>query len=187
VTPISTATKTAGKPIKIVHQRDQGTEQVVITPDGKTVYVLDYSGAVTPISTVTDTPGKPIELGQGVGAGSEMAITPDGKALYVLMFSAGQGPSYLIPIATATNTPLRRIPLNTNATAIVVTPDGKTAYVVGQPLNRVGRAGQEIEVTPVPTATGAPGNPISTGAVGSITFATPVVMTQDGRTICIVR
>jgi DNA-binding beta-propeller fold protein YncE len=100
VTPISTTTKTARNPIKIVHQRDQGTGQVVITPDGKTAYVLDSSGAVTPVSTDTNTPGKPIELGQGQGAGYEMAITPDGKTLYVLMFTAGLGPSYLLLIAT---------------------------------------------------------------------------------------
>lgn len=185
VTPISTATKTAGNPIKIVHQYDQGTGQVVITPDGRTVYVLDSSGTVTPISTATNTPGKPIELGQGQGAGSEMAITPDGKTLYVLMFTVGPGPSYLIPIATATNTPLRRIALDINATAIVITPDGKTAYVVGQPL-KVSRAGQQIEVTPIPTATSTPSKPISTGTTGSITSGTPVVMTQDGRTIYIV-
>jgi DNA-binding beta-propeller fold protein YncE len=190
VTPISMATKTAGKPIKVVHQKDEAAQQVVITPDGKTVYVLDSTGAVTPISTATNTPGRPIELGQLYGAGSEMAITPDGQTLYVLMFGLqGLGPSYLVPIATATNKPGHRIRLDMAATAIMVTPDGKTAYVVGQPLtaSRNPRAdvGQEIEVTPIPTATNMPGKAISTGTTGTITSGTPVAMTQDGQTIYI--
>jgi DNA-binding beta-propeller fold protein YncE len=133
VTPISTATKTAGKPIKVVHQPGQFAEQVVITPDGKTVYVLDSSGAVTPISAATNMPGKPIELRQAGGAYSyqsfKMAITPDGKTLYVAVAYL-TGPSYVIPIATATNTPGKPIRLETIARDIVVTPDGKTAYAV---------------------------------------------------------
>ena len=41
MTPISAATNRTGKPVRIVHGEYQGTEQVLATPDGKTVYVLD--------------------------------------------------------------------------------------------------------------------------------------------------
>src|SRR6516165_7271315 len=60
VTPISTATNTAGKPI-----RAGGTPSaMVVTPDGRTIYVGNYSpGTVTPISAVTNTVGRPIKIG----------------------------------------------------------------------------------------------------------------------------
>jgi DNA-binding beta-propeller fold protein YncE len=74
VTPVSTATGMAGRPIKAGSCRCLGTASdgvIAITPDGKTVYVLSGS-TVTPISTATGTPGKPIHLGT---VGSSMAIS----------------------------------------------------------------------------------------------------------------
>ena len=45
----------------------------MITPDGKTAYVLTGS-SVTPINTATNTPGKPIHV---AGAPAQLiAITP---------------------------------------------------------------------------------------------------------------
>ena len=76
MTPITTATNTAGKPIKV------GGGQLAITPDGKTVYVLGCApglfscfGTVTPITTATNTPGKPIKVGKFPLA---IAVTPNG-------------------------------------------------------------------------------------------------------------
>ena len=70
VTPITTATNTAGKPIKV----GRIAAEIAITPDGKTAYV-DSQGddTVTPITTATNTPGKPIKVGK---APYMIAITP---------------------------------------------------------------------------------------------------------------
>jgi hyaluronoglucosaminidase len=190
VTPVSTATDRAGKPIRVVDKYDEATVQVLATPDGRTVYVLDTAGAVTPISAATHRAGRPIELGQGDGGGAEMAITPDGKTLYVAMFYLpGGGPSYVIPINTATDRPGKRIRVPTAASAIVVTPDGKTVYVIGAPLTahaslRAPAGPQGIEVTAIATATGRPGKPVLAGK-GSVGMDTPVAMTPDGRTMYI--
>lgn len=185
VTPISTATKTAGKPITVAHQHRLSTEQIVITPNGKTVYVLDSFGGVTPISTATNTPGKPIELRLPGGPYSsqffKMAITPDGKTLYVAAAYL-TGPSVVIPIATATNTPGKPIRLETIARDIVVTPDGKTAYAVGMLLT-AGRDTPQIVVTPIATSTNTAGKQISTGT--SADMYPPDVMTPNGQTIYI--
>src|SRR5580704_10740984 len=57
VTPISIATNTPGKAIKA----GSAPTNMEITPNGKTVYVIDSGGpfgTVTPISTATNTPGK---------------------------------------------------------------------------------------------------------------------------------
>jgi hypothetical protein len=53
--PIATATNTPGPPIEIGNHPDG----IVITPDGKTVYVANVnSGTVTPIVTATNTAGE---------------------------------------------------------------------------------------------------------------------------------
>jgi DNA-binding beta-propeller fold protein YncE len=69
VTPISTATDTAGKPIKV----GPFPSLIAITSNGKTAYVTgpgDVGGGdtVTPITTATNTPGKPIRVGRAPDA-----------------------------------------------------------------------------------------------------------------------
>ena len=113
VTPIDTATNTAGPPIAV-----QDATQIAITPDGKTAYVSDPAGdAVIPIDTATNTAGTPIQIGR---APAEIAITPDGTTAYVI----DQGhPVALTPIATATNTAGTPILLGVSlGTAIAITP-----------------------------------------------------------------
>ena len=60
MTPIATATNTAGPPITVGNDPDD----IAITPDGKTAYVANSgSGTVTPIATATNTAGPPITVG----------------------------------------------------------------------------------------------------------------------------
>ncbi len=68
VVPISTATNTPGKPIRI----GLGLG-IAITPDGKTLYAAAQN-KVVPISTATNTPGKPIRLRYGLPSG--IVVTP---------------------------------------------------------------------------------------------------------------
>jgi YVTN family beta-propeller protein len=95
VTPISTATNTAGPRINV------GVNNVMAAaPNGKTIYVLDlHSNTVIPVSTATDRAGPPIKV-----ADYPFAITfmPDGKIAYVLSED-----DRLTPIMTATNTASR--------------------------------------------------------------------------------
>lgn len=58
VTPIATATNTAGRPIRVGCR----PLSIAITPDGKTIYVGASSNTVTPIDTATDHPGTPVEV-----------------------------------------------------------------------------------------------------------------------------
>jgi YVTN family beta-propeller protein len=84
VTPIGTATNTAGPPITV----GTGPGAIAITPDGKTVYVANQlSGTVTPIATATNTAGPPITTG---GIPFAIAITPDGKTAYVTNLDSGR-------------------------------------------------------------------------------------------------
>jgi DNA-binding beta-propeller fold protein YncE len=104
VVPVSTATNTAGKPIELARPDNPGGGQIVITPDGKTAYVLAGTYTVHPIATASNLAGPPIQLkshchGQGSSAQAAMAITPDGKTVYL----ACQGA--VVPISTASNLP----------------------------------------------------------------------------------
>ena len=68
MTPIATATNTAGTPIKV----GKRPFAMVVTPDGRTLYVANMnSNTVTPVTVATNTPGKPISVG----------IQPDALAL----------------------------------------------------------------------------------------------------------
>ena len=107
---MSTTTNTAGKPIELARPDNPGGGQIVITPDGKTAYVLAGTYTVHPIATASNVAGPPIQLKSHCGAKlssaqAAMAITPDGKTVYV----ACQGA--VVPISTASNLPGKPIHL----------------------------------------------------------------------------
>ncbi|MFI5287671.1 MAG: PKD domain-containing protein [Candidatus Dormibacteria bacterium] len=145
VTPIDTATNTAGTAIAV------GTSPgpIAITPDGKTAYVVEYqSNSVLPITLATNTPGTPIAVGT-FPAG--IAIAPDGKMAYV----TNEMSNTVTPVNIATNTVGRAIPVAGGPYGIAITPDGTAAYV--------GNLGSN-SVTPIDLATGIAGTPIPVGA-----------------------
>src|SRR6266704_1006167 len=161
MTPIATATNTAGKPIKI----GAIPAAIAITPDGKTAYIADeHPATVTPVATVTGTPGKPINIG---GFPWAIAITPDGKTAYAVT-GARRGTT-VTPIATATNTPGKPINIGggfPGAVAIAITPDGKTVYIATAAYIAGSCAGCPVgSVIPVATANGTPGKPINIGRI----------------------
>ena len=65
MTPIRTATNTAGPPIPV----GSGPFDIAITPNGRTAYILNFSGdTVTPIRTATNTAGHPSQSGTSPSA-----------------------------------------------------------------------------------------------------------------------
>jgi DNA-binding beta-propeller fold protein YncE len=147
VTPISTATNTPGRTITI----GPHAETWAFTPDGRTVYVGDLGFSVTPISMGTGKAGRPIPLHMEGGVGG-MAFTPDGRTLYVTGFKDNK----VIPISVATNTAGKPLTATGENLDIVLTPDGRTAYVFSGPVN------DSQVVTPISTATNTAGKPIRT-------------------------
>jgi YVTN family beta-propeller protein len=113
VTPVDTATNTAGTPIAV------GTNPtgIAITPDGATAYVANQgSDNVTPIDTATNTAGTPITVGTNPLG---IAITPDGATAYV----ANEGSDNVIPIDTQTNTAGTPIAVGAFPRGIAIGPD----------------------------------------------------------------
>jgi DNA-binding beta-propeller fold protein YncE len=128
VTPIRIATNTPGPAIPV----PPDSHAIAITPDGKTAYVLTSNyrvmgsnqvdpGSVTPIRTATNTPGPAIPDPDANGAAVAMVFSADGKTAYLL------NSDEVIPVRTATNTLGIPIPVQGNATAIVITP-ARTAW-----------------------------------------------------------
>ncbi|HEV2371267.1 MAG TPA: YncE family protein [Streptosporangiaceae bacterium] len=146
VTPVTLATGTLGKPVKV----GQTPMAITITPDGQTVYVIsDRSATVTPISTATNTPGRPIKIPRGDSMPIDAVITPDGRTLYVMTGTN------VVPISTATNKAGKPIRIGNQpnldgiSAGIAITPDGKWLY-----------ATTSSALIPISTATNRPGRPI---------------------------
>jgi YVTN family beta-propeller protein len=170
VTPIRTATNTAGPTIPV---KGVQPDYLVLAPDGKTAYLSAPEGLFR-ISTATNTASRVTNCSRsGCRA---LAITPDGKTLYVL---SGEGRIVLV-IRTATDTVLTRIELPADAPGgpfnIAISPDGKTAYVVNETWEA--KPGGS-SVTPISLATNTALTPIKIWARG---VADALVFAPGGRT-----
>jgi DNA-binding beta-propeller fold protein YncE len=127
VVPVNLVNESVGRKISIA-----GAEQMVMTPNGRTVYVLAQRRtgrpAVVPIDTATNTAQSPIDL-KAAGTATTIAVSPDGKTVYVASSWA------LTPISTASNAAMAPIPIRQAAysgqTSLAIAPDGNTAYLYG--------------------------------------------------------
>jgi DNA-binding beta-propeller fold protein YncE len=166
---IPNATKVRSKKILL----PGGRQFMVITPNGKTIYVSgDEPNAVVPVSAATKTVEKPIEFGRQVPL--EMVITPNGKTVYVLP----DGGNEIIPITTATKTLEKPIKVGRGLGGpydMTITPDGKTLYVTW--FNP--RDTAPAYVLPISTATNTPEKAIKIQNVASV----GLIMSPDGRTL----
>jgi 6-phosphogluconolactonase len=114
---------------------------IAISPDGKSAYIACQSSAacqydIDPQSGVL-APKDPATVPAGEGS-LEVAVTPDGKNAYVV--NAGSYPEYSATVSqysidrrTGDLSPKRpaTVAVGPEASAIAVTPDGKSAYVAG--------------------------------------------------------
>jgi YVTN family beta-propeller protein len=148
-----------------------GPEQIAVTPDGKTAYVLNGTNAVTPIDTATNKAGHAIPLG---ATADFIAITPNGKTAYV---TTGQAKAGVVPINTATNTAGTPIRGTGQASLIAIAPNGKTAYVDGVG----GRCGimSIVTVRPIHLATNTVGAATGISCRGTIS---DIAITPNSRT-----
>jgi DNA-binding beta-propeller fold protein YncE len=137
-----------------------GPAGMVISPDGRTVYVATFRGQVTPVQTTTGKAGRPIQIG---GAPRAMLMTPNGRTGYVL-----EPPYGVAVVSFVTNTAAGFIKIR-DANDFVITPNGKTLYVVN---------GDGSTVTPVDVATDTALRPITT----SLNWGyAQITMAPDGR------
>jgi autotransporter-associated beta strand protein/YVTN family beta-propeller protein len=144
VTPIDTATNTAGTPFSAGGNVPTG---VAVSPDGKTLYVTNnFSNTVGVINTANDTLVATITVAVPIG----VVVSPDGKTVYV-----AEQNGTVTPISVATNTAGSAIAVGGNPIGVAVSPDGTTVYVTSE----------SGTVTPISTATNTAGAPIAVGGI----------------------
>jgi YVTN family beta-propeller protein len=103
----------------------QGPHGIVITPDGRKVYVSsDGASIVSVIDTQTDTIVKSIEVGPNPHG---LAISSDGREVLVGAFGTNQ----VLLIDTSTDQIVKRLPVPM-AHNSALSPDGRMAYVGSQ-------------------------------------------------------
>jgi DNA-binding beta-propeller fold protein YncE len=161
VTPISTATDEPGHPIMV----GLAPLDMAITPDGKTLLVLTYTG-VTPVDVATNRAGKPVAIEGGVA----LVVAPGGTTAYV---PAKPNPDseqgFVVPVDIRANTPGQPIKVGMSPQQIAITPDGKMAYVANYASGNV---------TPIQLAEGRAEPTIAAGKVPA-----RLVISPDGKTV----
>jgi DNA-binding beta-propeller fold protein YncE len=110
---------------------------LVVSPDGRTVYLASFTGGITTVSAATGKAGKVIAISGGTpgdfndGPTSEMVITPDGQTLFTTVYdkkSGGPLPSARVDLRTGKE--IGPIQVLDGAFGFVMSRDGKTLYVV---------------------------------------------------------
>lgn len=152
ITPVNLVEGSAGKPIKV------GTNpaDMAISPNGRIAYVADSNAltgdptTITPVNLSTDTPGTPIHV-----AARAIAVTLNDQTALALTSNG------VVPIATATNRPGKTIALAGVPVAIVLAPDGQTAWVLTAPGAGLGADLETVEITAINTATFAIGKVVT--------------------------
>jgi DNA-binding beta-propeller fold protein YncE len=151
ITPVNLAEGSAGHPIKV------GTNpgEMAISPDGRIAYVADSNAltgtptTITPVNLSTNTPEAPIHVGA-----LDIAFTLNGQSALALTSSG------VVPIATATNRPGRLIAMSVPQ-AIVLAPDGQTAWVLTTPDPAALTGLDTVDLTAINTATFAIGKVVA--------------------------
>jgi DNA-binding beta-propeller fold protein YncE len=154
---------------------EQGLGALAITPDGRTVFVVNSKlHAVIPVEVATHVVGAPIVVDAGEEKLGAMAMSPDGRTLYVTNTSSAS----IVPVDVATRSAGAPMRLSDWAiTAIAVSPDGRTAYVTGRAYDS---PVQTPGVLPVDLASGTAGALIAVGAEPS-KQPNSIALTPDGR------
>jgi DNA-binding beta-propeller fold protein YncE len=141
--PISTATGKPGAPISVAGSSP------VISPDGRTLYLVTGGKAastITPVDIASGARQQPVRL---PGTVYDMTVAPDSRTLYVA------GPWGIVPVTTATGTAGAFVETRYKTVAgMVITPDGRTLYAATWrdgtvlPISlRTGKAGPPVRVT----------------------------------------
>jgi DNA-binding beta-propeller fold protein YncE len=145
------------------------------------LWVATSADAVVPVDVRTDTALAPVKLGNpSMPVG--MVITRDAKSIYVASFDG-----YVTPISTATRTP--GVPIlvpRYHPGQIVLAPDGRGAYVVGDgggfvPVNLIsGAIGKTVRDRAIERLVMAPGGRMAYGLTAAATRSViPVDLAAD--------
>ena len=168
ITPVDTATDTAGPEIKLSRASVPfPASGIVFTSNSRTAYAITASGVV-PITTATGTVGKVIGLRTANPVA--IAVTHDGSSIAevgtpvtALEPQSPYTDNVTLAVVSAATGDVRRVAKLGNEPGaiswqVAITPDGSTAYVLV-----ITSLPRESLVIPVDLATGTAGKPIDVG------------------------
>ena len=102
-------------------------ENITISPDGNTLYVNNGFSA-NPLSVISVASGTATNIATGKNA-TQLAITPNGNFLYVINSLSSNPSNSISVINTITKSLLTTINIGSYLEGLVISPDGKKAYV----------------------------------------------------------
>jgi YVTN family beta-propeller protein len=97
---------------------------IVVSPNGRTVYISGGGGKIFPINAFTDKPMDPLQIDWS--GPIEMAIAPDGRDLYVVDTASNK----LVVIDAESNLIQKQIRVGSSPDQLVVTPNSSYIFVV---------------------------------------------------------
>lgn len=173
ITPVNTATGSAGPPIQLgLACRAPG--DLVVDPSGNKAFVQCAGSLIEPVDLATGEVGPPITL--SMSGNNDLVFAPDGSKLYALSLNNRHNAGVVTEINTATDVPGKPIPVTGNVTRLALTPDGRHLYV----LDYGSGGGQTGSVTDIDTTRGTASAPIPLGENPSA-----IVITPDSRKVFI--
>lgn len=122
---------------------DHAPVAVAVTPDGGKVYVLGAgTNVITVLDGATNQRLQSLDLG-ALRSATQVIVSPDGKTLYVagalLDAKTGASTAAITKVATTTGKIAGTVKLPGARpnwfTGIIVAPDGKNIYAIGQPID----------------------------------------------------
>ena len=130
VTPIDLRSGVAGKPITV----GNAPLALAVSSDGSSLYVANSgSGSVTPVTLATGAVGAAIPV-----TGAPQAIAISGSTAWVADASSGiANGNNLTPISLSNDTAGSPVRVGKGLTAVAITPDGTTAWVVSSGTNSI--------------------------------------------------
>lgn len=152
---------------------------LVVSPDGRTIYLADSADGITPVSAATGKAGKAIAISGGApgsfigGPAGGLAVTPDERTLFTTVYDEKSGatlPLARVDLRTGKETGQVQVPGDA-VFAFVMSSNGKTLYVAS--------ADQLYAVNAV---TGRPERRIPAPR-SVLEAAGPMVLSPDGRTL----
>jgi DNA-binding beta-propeller fold protein YncE len=148
---------------------------LVVSPDGRTVYLASSADSITPVSAATGKAGRPIAISGGspsvFGAG-RLAITPDGQTMFATVFSDTAGHPLL----------LARIDLRTGREAGQIRVPGAADFVLSHGGTTLYVASGDGTLTAIDAVTGRPERRVTVPG-GLLASEADMVLSPDGGTL----
>jgi DNA-binding beta-propeller fold protein YncE len=106
---------------------------LVVSPDGRIIYLADSTDTITPVSAVTGKSGRSISIHRGsLGPNPNLAITPDGRNLFAATYDASGSPLALACIDLQKGQETAQLQPSGGVVRFVMSKNGKILYVLNE-------------------------------------------------------